>query len=169
VPVHGERFDSPEADARGRCLDASYGHCPPRLSSLDREVQAVREIPAHLSLAFAVKEGVFVQIGECRPLSKTVHFNLIPSFLNRPLLDTSIGTPNPSGDFFTHSPIAVNQFATMIRRGHCIGFSPVIRKDHVDRRLFNNLAISAICGMMTDSNGGFGREGRLFSRVRSSA
>ena len=35
------------------------------------------KIPAHCSPAFVVKEGDIVQIGECRPLSKTVHFNVI--------------------------------------------------------------------------------------------
>jgi small subunit ribosomal protein S11e len=35
------------------------------------------KIPAHLSPAFVVKDGDIVQIGECRPLSKTVHFNVI--------------------------------------------------------------------------------------------
>jgi len=35
------------------------------------------KIPAHLSPAFDVKEGDLVQIGECRPLSKTVHFNVV--------------------------------------------------------------------------------------------
>ena len=35
------------------------------------------KIPAHLSPAFIVKEGDIVTIGECRPLSKTVHFNVI--------------------------------------------------------------------------------------------
>ena len=35
------------------------------------------KIAAHLSPAFDVKEGDLVQIGECRPLSKTVHFNVV--------------------------------------------------------------------------------------------
>ena len=35
------------------------------------------KIPAHCSPCFVVKEGDIVQIGECRPLSKTVHFNVI--------------------------------------------------------------------------------------------
>jgi len=35
------------------------------------------KIPAHCSPAFIVKEGDIVTIGECRPLSKTVHFNVI--------------------------------------------------------------------------------------------
>jgi small subunit ribosomal protein S11e len=35
------------------------------------------KIPAHASPAFVIKEGDIVQIGECRPLSKTVHFNVI--------------------------------------------------------------------------------------------
>ena len=35
------------------------------------------KIPAHCSPAFVVKEGDIVQIGECKPLSKTVHFNVI--------------------------------------------------------------------------------------------
>jgi len=36
-----------------------------------------RNIPAHLSPAFRVKEGDTVVIGQCRPLSKTVRFNVI--------------------------------------------------------------------------------------------
>lgn len=35
------------------------------------------KIPAHCSPAFVVKEGDIVTVGECRPLSKTVHFNVI--------------------------------------------------------------------------------------------
>ncbi|OHT00812.1 40S ribosomal protein S11 [Tritrichomonas foetus] len=35
------------------------------------------KMPAHCSPAFVVKEGDIVQIGECRPLSKTVHFNIV--------------------------------------------------------------------------------------------
>ena len=34
-------------------------------------------IPVHCSPAFRVKEGDIVTIGECRPLSKTVRFNVI--------------------------------------------------------------------------------------------
>ncbi|KAN0008892.1 hypothetical protein ACTFIV_011175 [Dictyostelium citrinum] len=34
-------------------------------------------IPAHVSPAFNVKEGDSVTIGQCRPLSKTVKFNVI--------------------------------------------------------------------------------------------
>ncbi|KAK5584819.1 hypothetical protein RB653_006436 [Dictyostelium firmibasis] len=34
-------------------------------------------IPAHVSPAFNVKEGDSVTIGQCRPLSKTVRFNVI--------------------------------------------------------------------------------------------
>jgi small subunit ribosomal protein S11e len=34
-------------------------------------------IPAHCSPAFRVKEGDIVEIGECRPLSKTVRFNVL--------------------------------------------------------------------------------------------
>ena len=33
--------------------------------------------PAHLSPAFKVKEGDVVTIGQCRPLSKTVRFNVL--------------------------------------------------------------------------------------------
>lgn len=33
--------------------------------------------PAHVSPAFIVKEGDTVTIGECRPLSKTVKFNVL--------------------------------------------------------------------------------------------
>ena len=34
-------------------------------------------IPAHCSPAFRVKEGDIVTIGQCRPLSKTVRFNVL--------------------------------------------------------------------------------------------
>ncbi|KAL5730115.1 40S ribosomal protein S11-B [Ranunculus cassubicifolius] len=34
-------------------------------------------IPAHVSPAFRVKEGDRVTIGQCRPLSKTVRFNVL--------------------------------------------------------------------------------------------
>ena len=36
-----------------------------------------RNIPAHCSPCFRVKEGDIVTVGECRPLSKTVHFNVL--------------------------------------------------------------------------------------------
>jgi len=36
-----------------------------------------KNIPAHLSPCFRVKEGDLVTIGECRPISKTVRFNVI--------------------------------------------------------------------------------------------
>jgi len=36
-----------------------------------------RNIPAHCSPCFRVREGDVVTIGECRPLSKTVRFNVI--------------------------------------------------------------------------------------------
>ena len=36
-----------------------------------------RNIPAHCSPAFSVKDGDIVTIGQCRPLSKTVRFNVV--------------------------------------------------------------------------------------------
>jgi len=36
-----------------------------------------KNVPAHLSPAFRVKEGDKVVIGQCRPLSKTVRFNVL--------------------------------------------------------------------------------------------
>ncbi|CAK9114403.1 40S ribosomal protein S11-2 [Durusdinium trenchii] len=36
-----------------------------------------RNVPAHLSPCFTVKEGDIVTVGQCRPLSKTVRFNVI--------------------------------------------------------------------------------------------
>lgn len=36
-----------------------------------------KNVPAHLSPCFRVKEGDIVTIGECRPLSKTIRFNVI--------------------------------------------------------------------------------------------
>ncbi|PWA39032.1 nucleic acid-binding, OB-fold-like protein [Artemisia annua] len=34
-------------------------------------------IPAHISPCFRVKEGDHVTVGQCRPLSKTVRFNVL--------------------------------------------------------------------------------------------
>ncbi|KAJ6344455.1 hypothetical protein OIU76_006054 [Salix suchowensis] len=34
-------------------------------------------IPAHISPCFRVREGDYVIIGQCRPLSKTVRFNVL--------------------------------------------------------------------------------------------
>ncbi|XP_062173344.1 small ribosomal subunit protein uS17-like [Alnus glutinosa] len=34
-------------------------------------------IPAHISPCFRVKEGDYVTVGQCRPLSKTVRFNVL--------------------------------------------------------------------------------------------
>eukprot|EP00184_Porphyridium_aerugineum_P008381 CAMPEP_0184691316 /NCGR_PEP_ID=MMETSP0313-20130426/214_1 /TAXON_ID=2792 /ORGANISM="Porphyridium aerugineum, Strain SAG 1380-2" /LENGTH=153 /DNA_ID=CAMNT_0027149009 /DNA_START=133 /DNA_END=594 /DNA_ORIENTATION=+ len=36
-----------------------------------------RNIPAHCSPAFRVREGDLVTVGQCRPLSKTVNFNVL--------------------------------------------------------------------------------------------
>ena len=36
-----------------------------------------RNIPAHISPAFVTKEGDVATIGQCRPLSKTVRFNVL--------------------------------------------------------------------------------------------
>jgi small subunit ribosomal protein S11e len=36
-----------------------------------------KTVPAHCSPAFLVKEGDVVTVGQCRPLSKTVRFNVL--------------------------------------------------------------------------------------------
>ena len=36
-----------------------------------------KNVPVHLSPAFRVKEGDKVVVGQCRPLSKTVRFNVL--------------------------------------------------------------------------------------------
>jgi len=36
-----------------------------------------KNVPAHISPCFRVKEGDWVTIGQCRPLSKTVTFNVL--------------------------------------------------------------------------------------------
>jgi len=36
-----------------------------------------RNIPAHISPAFSAKEGDVITMGQCRPLSKTVRFNVL--------------------------------------------------------------------------------------------
>ena len=49
-----------------------------------------KNVAAHCSPAFRVQEGDEVTIGECRPLSKTVRFNVIR-------LDKSVGGEGTSG------------------------------------------------------------------------
>lgn len=52
-----------------------YLHYVPKYSRYEKRHT---NIPAHCSPAFAnVQPGDFVTIGECRPLSKTVRFNVI--------------------------------------------------------------------------------------------
>lgn len=42
-----------------------------------------RNIPAHISPCFRVKEGDIVTVGECRKIAKTVHFNVLKVKPNR--------------------------------------------------------------------------------------
>lgn len=47
------------------------------IKKLNRYEKRHRTLPAHVSPAFRVTEGDSVIVGECRPLSKTVSFNVI--------------------------------------------------------------------------------------------
>ena len=47
------------------------------ISKYQRYEKRHTNIAAHCSPAFRVKEGDIVEIGECRPLSKTVRFNVL--------------------------------------------------------------------------------------------
>jgi len=42
-----------------------------------------KNIPVHISPCFRVKEGDIVTVGECRPISKTVNFNVLKVKPNR--------------------------------------------------------------------------------------
>lgn len=56
-------------------LRRDYLHFVPKYRRFEKRH---RNISAHLSPAFAaVKEGDIVTVGECRPLSKTVRFNVV--------------------------------------------------------------------------------------------
>merc|ERR1712190_440879 len=50
-----------------------YLHFVPKYNRFEKRH---RNIPAHCSPCFKVKEGDVVTIGQCRPLSKTVRFNV---------------------------------------------------------------------------------------------
>lgn len=52
----------------------NYLHYIPKYSRYEKRHT---NVPAHCSPAFSVKEGDMVTIGQCRPLSKTVRFNVI--------------------------------------------------------------------------------------------
>ncbi len=47
------------------------------ISKYRRYAKRHKNLPAHVSPAFLVKEGDLVTVGECRPLSKTVRFNVL--------------------------------------------------------------------------------------------
>mmetsp|Transcript_7638 Transcript_7638/g.21844 ORF Transcript_7638/g.21844 Transcript_7638/m.21844 type:complete len:80 (+) Transcript_7638:170-409(+) len=47
------------------------------ITKYNRYEKRHKNIAAHCSPAFAAKEGDSVIIGECRPLSKTVRFNVL--------------------------------------------------------------------------------------------
>jgi small subunit ribosomal protein S11e len=47
------------------------------ISKYKRFEKRHRNIPAHCSPCFRIKEGDFVTIGQCRPLSKTIRFNVL--------------------------------------------------------------------------------------------
>mmetsp|Transcript_25610 Transcript_25610/g.44757 ORF Transcript_25610/g.44757 Transcript_25610/m.44757 type:complete len:159 (-) Transcript_25610:779-1255(-) len=47
------------------------------ISKYNRFEKRHANVPAHLSPAFRVTEGDIVTIGQCRPLSKTVRFNVL--------------------------------------------------------------------------------------------
>ena len=51
-----------------------YLHYVPKYNRYEKRH---RNLPAHISPALNVKIGDIVLIGECRPLSKTVHFNVL--------------------------------------------------------------------------------------------
>lgn len=51
-----------------------YLHYVPKYNRYEKRH---RNIPVHCSPAFSVKEGDIIVIGQCRPLTKTVHFNVL--------------------------------------------------------------------------------------------
>jgi len=51
-----------------------YLHYVPKYNRFEKRH---KNIPAHCSPAFTLKEGDVVTIGQCRPLSKTIRFNVI--------------------------------------------------------------------------------------------
>jgi len=51
-----------------------YLHYVPKYNRFEKRHH---NIPAHCSPAFLVKEGDVVTIGQCRPLSKTIRFNVL--------------------------------------------------------------------------------------------
>eukprot|EP01016_Furgasonia_blochmanni_P012772 TRINITY_DN163_c0_g1_i1.p1 TRINITY_DN163_c0_g1~~TRINITY_DN163_c0_g1_i1.p1 ORF type:complete len:210 (+),score=80.53 TRINITY_DN163_c0_g1_i1:99-728(+) len=51
-----------------------YLHYVPKYNRFEKRH---KNIPVHCSPAFSVKEGDIVTVGQCRPLSKTVRFNVL--------------------------------------------------------------------------------------------
>lgn len=55
-------------------LRVSYLHYVPKYNRFEKRHS---NIPAHCSPCFSVKDGDIVTVGQCRPLSKTVRFNVL--------------------------------------------------------------------------------------------
>ncbi|PPD84103.1 hypothetical protein GOBAR_DD18961 [Gossypium barbadense] len=62
---------------RGRILAALIDVIQYGITIVFRYEKRHSNIPAHISPCFRVKEGDHVIIGQCRPLSKTVRFNVL--------------------------------------------------------------------------------------------
>ncbi|KAE8657915.1 40S ribosomal protein S11 [Hibiscus syriacus] len=76
----GLGFKTPREAIEGTYIDkkcpftGTVFHQGPHLSRYEKRHS---NIPAHISPCFRVKEGDHVIIGQCRPLSKTVRFNVL--------------------------------------------------------------------------------------------
>ncbi|KAE8677168.1 40S ribosomal protein S11 [Hibiscus syriacus] len=62
---------------RGRILAGTCHSAKMKVFGFSRYEKRHSNIPAHISPCFRVKEGDHVIIGQCRPLSKTVRFNVL--------------------------------------------------------------------------------------------
>ena len=70
--------------ARTVIVRRDYLHYIPKYKRFEKRH---KNMPAHVSPCFRVKEGDLVTIGQCRPLSKTVRFNVLKVDRTAPAAD----------------------------------------------------------------------------------
>ncbi|KAF9668737.1 hypothetical protein SADUNF_Sadunf14G0034700 [Salix dunnii] len=100
-------------------------------------------IPAHISPCFRVREGDYVIIGQCRPLSKTVRFNVlkvIPAGSSGGAKKAFTGILNGSGTNRFKRRALASFFC-----GGSVSRAPIEMGDHVDESLTGSLENLATC------------------------
>ncbi|KAF5390344.1 hypothetical protein D9757_002963 [Collybiopsis confluens] len=104
-----------EVSIRGRILTGKVG-----LSALhpkyNRYEKRHKNLAAHVSPAFRVEPGDIVTVGQCRPLSKTVRFNVLRVSKNKAAAK-AFGNPLPPARSFILAPTLLSVLTSKLSKG----------------------------------------------------